>query len=650
MNARDRALGMRRFITRRDFLGATLVGSGAALLRGNSALAASAPAPSSWAKDWYGYGGVGDYASSHGNTPEVVQSAHDLRDGLLQSRFKGAVDTGETYDLIVVGGGFAGLGSARAFRKARGAKGTCLILENHPIFGGEAKQNEFVVDGHRLIGPQGSNGFIVPQAGFAASDGKESWRAGTRAILAELFTEFGIPSDFEYRPWEGKKPLRFAFDSYGPMLWTDEETSVGTFFDQLSHGVDPRMVVDLFQGKLDQAPLPERVRRDLERWRTTDEKPYAGSDVDSWLDSMSYKDYLEKTLRLGPEVTAYADPIVASALGLGCDVTSAYAAFHILLPGVKALAPAGAKYPTLHSFPGGNVGFARYLLKGLVPEALAGDGSFGAVMDGAVNWRALDRRHQPTRVRLGATAVRVEHEGGRRDRVVVHYLEGGRLYRARARGVVMATGSWITRHVVGGLSEEHRRSYDAFVHAPILVANVALKQWRFMHDMGVTAARWDKGFGFFCNIRRPMMYGTHRPPLDPDKPIVLTFYVPFVRPGKPASEQAKEGRVELLTTTFADYERQIREQLVRLFGASGFDPGRDVVGIILNRWGHAYVCPQPGFHFGRDGRKALRDVARETFGRIAFAHSEFEGHQNFPGALANAARAVHELEALPGAF
>jgi spermidine dehydrogenase len=42
------------------------------------------------------------------------------------------------------------------------------------------------------------------------------------------------------------------------------------------------------------------------------------------------------------------------------------------------------------------------------------------------------------------------------------------------------------------------------------------------------------------------------------------------------------------------YERKIREQLTDMFGASSFDAKRDIAGITLNRWGHAYASPQPG--------------------------------------------------------
>jgi spermidine dehydrogenase len=150
-------LGMDRQITRRDFLNASLLGAGSMLL--------TLPAPSALLAantDWNGYGGVGDYAHSNGNTWEVLSVGHEVRDGRYDHISPAPRDTGEVYDVVIVGGGISGLGAAlHLIKKRAGLK--CLILENHPIFGGEAKQNEFIVEGQRLIGPQGSNNFNFPQ-------------------------------------------------------------------------------------------------------------------------------------------------------------------------------------------------------------------------------------------------------------------------------------------------------------------------------------------------------------------------------------------------------------------------------------------------------------------------------------------------------
>jgi spermidine dehydrogenase len=207
----------------------------------------------------------------------------------------------------------------------------------------------------------------------------------------------------------------------------------------------------------------------------------------------------------------------------------------------------------------------------------------------------------------------------------------------------MAGGGWVTRHVVRDLPEEYRNAYRHFFHSPMLVVNVALTNWRFLYKLGLTACRWFDGFGFSCNIRQPMQIGDYRPPLDPNQPSLLTFYVPFYYPGHPLQEQGSLGRKELLSTTFREYETKIREQMIRLFGSAAFDPGNDIAGIVLNRWGHAYVNPQPGFYFPQDGQPAPRDIIRKRFDRIGFGHSELYGHQYWLGAIREGRRAVEQI-------
>ena len=114
-------------------------------------------------------------------------------------------------DLVVVGGGFSGLMAAHTFNKE--GKGTCLLLDNHAIFGGEAKLNELLIDGHRLMAPQGSNGFSWPNP-------------------AKVWKEIGLPTKLEDLQWERKasgtdKLLRIPDDSYQSMSESSSEADTG---------------------------------------------------------------------------------------------------------------------------------------------------------------------------------------------------------------------------------------------------------------------------------------------------------------------------------------------------------------------------------------------------------------------------------------
>ena len=151
-------LGMNRRVPRRDFMNSTLLGSGGALL------GSLTPRQLLAKEEWTGYPGVGDYARSNGNTFEIVHAGHQIRDHFFAGDRNKPAETNETFDCVVVGGGISALAAALSFQR-RNPKLSRLILENHPIFGGEAKRNEFVDDGQHLAAPQGSDHFSTPPAG-----------------------------------------------------------------------------------------------------------------------------------------------------------------------------------------------------------------------------------------------------------------------------------------------------------------------------------------------------------------------------------------------------------------------------------------------------------------------------------------------------
>jgi spermidine dehydrogenase len=306
-----------------------------------------------------------------------------------------------------------------------------------------------------------------------------------------------------------------------------------------------------------------------------------------------------------------------------------------------------AQVKEVHSFPGGNDAILRCFIKALIPDAIEGNREFADIHNGGYRFDALDRSDQPVRIRLASTVVGVENaaESPRSGLpITVTYLLKGQLRSVQARSVVMASGSWTTKRVVSGLPEPYRESLNHFPRSPMLVVNVGLTNWRFLYKLGYTACSWRGGFGFTTNIRPNMYVGSYRPPLDPDQPNVLTFYVPFNERGLPLEQQGPAARARMLATSYRNYERQIRTQMVKLFGSAGFEPERDIAAIILNRWGHAYVNAGPGFYFGKDGKTAPREILRRSVGRLAFAHSELEGNQNWSAAAREGRRAASQID------
>jgi|TARA_B110000902_G_scaffold5352_2_gene6299 spermidine dehydrogenase len=639
MNNKDKKLGMGKGITRRDFVQSTLLGTGAALL--------SANAPISYAYDrtgaggpqgeWYGYGGVGDYAASHGNTPGVVNTAHNIRDGLYNKETLDAIDTGEVYDLLIVGAGLSGLGAAYEHSKHAQANERCLILENHPMFGGEAKRNEFEVDGCQLIGPQGANGFSVPNS-------KEDRKKYADIPDLRYMRELGIPFDFEYGSLvNSDKDINLARDNYGYQYWQEDSATVAHFVRGKS-SADSRWALDPLENGYADMDLDEKDRQDLADWREHNFETPDRPDFDQWLDTISYKQYIEDILGFSPVVTRWADPIVAGGCGVGCDGVSAFGAQRLGMP-IRGEKPDYDSW-TRNSLPGGNDGFARHFVKKIMPHAIKGGDNFEDIIAGKVNFERLDAADKPIRMRLKATVVRVEHEGNpdTAKMVSVVYEAHGKVFRVRAKRVVMASGGWVNKHAIRDLPVTYHKAYESFYHMPFMIANVAVKNWRFLEKLGTGACMWRDGvFGNSCNVRLPMKAGGHQSELDPDKPAVVTFYVSYESPGMPSQAQGVKGRWELFSTSYAEFERKIRLQMLELFGDSGFDPKEDIAGIVLNRWGHAYLAPQPGFFFGNGGKPAGRDVISQNFGRIAIAHAELDGIQHWGPAADQGKRAVRQL-------
>ena len=610
---------------RRDFLNSTLLASGAALLGGLTPLNLLAE------PDWKGFSGIGDYAQSNGNTYNVMSAGHAIRDHRFDRRPQEVIGTGDLFDCVVVGGGISGLAAALFFTRAQPGR-TCLVLDNHPIFGGEAKRNEFDVDGHRLMVHQGSAACFPPLdtdplSGFYASIDID-W------------------SQFHYQDQTGPAhKLNIQPAPYG----VGGPTSGFYFGPKFGHpkGV---WIRDPWGTRLNGAPISDQVKRELLGMREADRKPFSahhhqpkvhGDPASRHLDTVTLEQHLMETYGLSQEtVRTFLSPISGGGSGLGADALSAYCEYaaDVLLPW---------KYNQgAQMFPGGNTGIARHILKQLIPNALTGGTSMSEICRASIQFDALDQPRSPNRIRLSATVLSLKHLGDPQHAEAVEFLyeRGGKLYRARARTAVLAGGSWTTKHIVQDMPALCRDAYNHFHRSPCLMANVAVRNWRFLNRLGLTECQWFEGIGNSITLRKVATFGTDPQQINPDLPTVLTLKILFSKPGLTLEEQTTRGRMEMLSTAFRDYERVIRDQFAAMFGRAGFNANRDIAGIILNRWGHAYLSPQPGFFFGSAGKPGPGDTLRQNpYGRIAFANSDLSGIMDHRMSIREAQRAVDQV-------
>src|SRR5712672_4270474 len=122
---RNRELGMHCPITRRDFINGVAIGAGG-LLAADPMLAALLNEETDPEK------AAGYYPPAltgmRGNHDGTFTYAHKLRDGKRWDATGRATETGETYDLVVVGGGISGLAAAYFYRKSAGNNARILVL------------------------------------------------------------------------------------------------------------------------------------------------------------------------------------------------------------------------------------------------------------------------------------------------------------------------------------------------------------------------------------------------------------------------------------------------------------------------------------------------------------------------------------------
>ena len=322
---------------------------------------------------------------SHDGAFEV---AHALRDGKTFPIDQLSAE--ETYDLIVIGAGLAGL-SAAWFYQRKHPKARILILDNHDDFGGHAKRNEFDVNGRMILGYGGSESMASPR------------------------TEYGKPAKRLLRAL-GVDPERFYDERvFHRRLYPGLGLSRGIFFNKEAFGIDklvtgdPLVIgFDEFAPKtpnarpitevLAESPLTPAAKDGLAELFAGQKDAMAGKTKDQKLAALrtqSYREFIEKTCGFPKDAADFFQGRLNDNFGIGIDCISAFAAMEGGLPGAKGLGIEEAfeshgDEPYIHHFPDGNASIARLIVQALVPQVAPGRG-MDQIVTAAFDYSQLDR-------------------------------------------------------------------------------------------------------------------------------------------------------------------------------------------------------------------------------------------------------------------
>jgi protoporphyrinogen oxidase len=298
------------------------------------------------------------------------------------------------------------------------------------------------------------------------------------------------------------------------------------------------------------------------------------------LDRISTAEYLKP---YGHEVKAYLDSYCQSALGCFSDDVSAMAFTNFYT----------AEITTRYAWPGGTAGASVHL-----GEALKG------------------------LIRTGCTVTRVEQDA---DGVNVDYLQESKLFRIRARGVILAVPLRVAAQIFPALPEDRRQLISQIRYADYVVHQVFTSRdlYTKCYDTWFT----DKSFTDVIVARWIETKGFKAPPKG--GPGILTIYQPLA-PGK-------ESRPLNETTVRSLAVRALRE-LEELVPELRKEPKLKVESY---RWpGSIHVVP-PGY-FTRVVPKLTPPV-----GRVSFAGNNL-GTPSFEEAMFRGREAATQARALLG--
>ena len=628
----DKDLGLSRNIARRDFLQGAAITTLASGLAPELAAAAEAEKLAQAAPGYYPPTRLG----LRGSHPGSFEAAHELRDGDFWNGATALHDSGEEFDLVIVGGGISGLSAAYFYRQAR-PNAKILILDNHDDFGGHAKRNEFHVGGHTLLLNGGTLEIDSPYPYSKTADG--------------LMKALGV--DPEALEKSCNKPELYKGLTHA------------TFFDKESFGAD-RLVVGApkdaagWKDFLAKTPLSDAARAGILKIETGKDDPLPGLSNDAKRDRLSrlsYADYLTAILKADHGVLPYYQHRTDDLWGCGIDAITALDCWGVGLPGFAGLnlkkgstarmgytpagySESGGSY-TFH-FPDGNASIARLLVRALIPGAIFGHDAQD-IVTAKTDYSKLDVAGAPVRIRLNQVVVRARNAAKGVEVAYTAAAGGKPVMRVRAKDCVLASWNMMIPYLVPELPAAQKAALHKLIKTPLVYTSVAITNWQAFQKLGIRSVSAPGGYHTSFSLNNPVDIGGYRAARDPREPMLIRMVRTPAQPGLPEREQHKAGRAELLATPFETFERNIRDQLGRVLGPGGLDPARDIAGIAVNRWPHGYAPEYNALSDGGTNENTPNIAGRKQFGRIAIANSDAGMAAYTDIAIDQAHRAVGEL-------
>lgn len=504
------------------------------------------------------------------------EAGHKLRDGYHPAP---PDDAWQTADVVIVGGGVAGLSAAR---KLKQAGVDFVLLELEPEVGGTAVSGKSPVVAY----PWAAHYLPVPLP--------------HNSELIELLDEMDL---LEGRTDAGTPIVAEQFLCRDPQerLFIDGKWQEGLFpWAQASDD-------DIVQLKSFQVEIDRWVA-----WRDSDGKrafsiPVADCSSDDELmalDNLSMQQWMTDHGWTSRHLKWYVDYACRDDYGLNIDQTSAWAGIFYFAARVSE---PGVESQSFITWPEGNGRLVDHLREYVVDHILTGH-AVSAIVPPEDDTIGDDEFTKITAFKTTNSSSQIssppEAQGW------------------RARHVIFAAPPFLTPHLVTGYRESGPGSIKDFEFGSWLVANLHLDDRP--SDNGFVMS-WDNVI--YDSPSLGYVTATHQRGIDRG-PTVLTYYYPL------CDASPKVARERLLRLSWEEWADVVLSDLERAHPEIRSLTQR----LDIMRWGHAMIRATPGFISG-----PARAECSKPFRNIHFAHSALSGIPLFEEAFYHGNRAAAEI-------
>jgi len=281
----------------------------------------------------------------------------------------------------------------------------------------------------------------------------------------------------------------------------------------------------------------------------------------------------------------------------------------------------------------------------LIPAAVPGETMEDLVLS-RVDYGLLDLPGNDTRIRLNSTAVSARHADG--DRFVdVTYVQGGNAHRVRGRHAIMACYNRVIPYLCPEMPAAQRAAIDTATKIPLVYISIAVRNWKAFENLGYQSIYIPQGILMHSfGMDFPVSMGGYRYTERASEPTVIHGSCVPTAPdqGLTEREQHVAGQRALYEMTWDDFERDIVRQMSGALEGGGFDAGRDIAAITVNRWPHGYAYEYNELYDPPEWSRASGPhlVGAAQMGRISIANSDASAYAYVNGAFDAAHRAVNE--------